>query len=183
MLGEFERYNERDAINHQTRIWINAERAAIDNPGSDIAALFRYWRERALIGDGLPLQADFRPPLSRVPWLDVETANPLHFQLHNHPAGVCGDWDSARLAEYPVPMHAKSCAMEYLRCKNRREPAYIHIRQKLLDVEREYAKLLLPVVDETGDVVRVYYAWRFTCDPIVLSTMNSSISTRDIHMN
>lgn len=171
MLGEIERLNEHDQDNHQTRIWVDTERAAVDHSGTDIASMFRYWRERALLEDGIPTLANFNPPIERTPWLDVTAENPLSYKLHNHPAGVCGDWDSKRLAEYPVPMHAKSCALEYYRCKTLKSPVYIHIQQKMLAVEREYAKVLLPIADEAGDITRVIYAWRFTREPITLSKM------------
>ena len=117
MLGEIERLNERDGENFQTRTWINAERANIDHAGTDIATLFRYWQERKFLENGLPKLVSFSPRAERSPWISVESTNPLNFRLHNHPAGICGDWDSARLAEYPVPMHAKSCALEYYKCK------------------------------------------------------------------
>lgn len=172
MLGEFERQNERDSTNYQTRIWIEADRAPIDHNGTDIATLFRYWQERSFLENGTPALADFRPPLSNLPWVDVTSIDPLWYTMRNHPAGVCGNWEATPFAGHPVPMHAKALAREYMFCKRLRAPAYIHIQQTMLGVEREYAKLLLPVADETGAITRIVYAWRFVRDPIILSRMN-----------
>lgn len=141
MLGEIQRLNEREAENFQTRTWINADRANVDHAGTEIADLFRYWQERSFLENGLPKLSEFYPHSELLPWIDVESANPLNFILHNHPAGVCGNWESTRIADYPVTMHAKACAVEYLRCKMLRQPIYIHTHQKMMSVEREYAKL------------------------------------------
>ncbi len=169
MLGEIERINERDAENYHTRTWINTERACIDNKGTDIEILFRYWRERTFLENGIPGQENFRPPLSRTPWVEVDMENPLHFVMRDHPAGVCGNWDATPFAKHPIPIHAKACAREYHSCKSHQMPVYIHTEQKMLGIEREYAKLLLPIADQTGTVARVVYAWCFIKDPIVLS--------------
>jgi hypothetical protein len=169
MLGEIERLNERAAENCQTRIWIDAERAGIDNKDTGIETLFRYWRERSFLEDGVPALTNFNPPMARTPWVDVGPDNPLRFVMRDHPAGVCGNWEAATFAEHAIPIHAKACAREYHNCKSLRAPTYIYTQQKMLGIEREYTKLLLPLADETGAVTRVVYAWRFIKDPIVLS--------------
>lgn len=172
MLGEIERLNEQNHETSQTRIWIDTERTAVDHHGTEIEILFRYWRERAFLEDDVPALANFYPPSERTPWVDVSAANPLAYTMRNHPAGICGDWNRTPFAEHPIPMHARACAREYYGCKSLRAPAYIYTQQKMLGVDREYAKLLLPVSDDTGTVTRIYYAWRFIREPIILSSMN-----------
>ena len=92
--------------------------------------------------------------------------------MRNHPAGVCGNWDGAPFADHAAQTHARALAREYFNCKTLRAPAYIHTEQTMLGVDREYAKLLVPLADETGAITRVAYAWRFVRDPIALSRTN-----------
>jgi len=169
MLGQIDRLDESDFGNRQTRITILPERAPVDHMGTDIAMLFRYWQERRLVDDGIPLAADFRSPVARSPWVDVSGDNPMYYTMHNPPAGVCGNWEERRFSDHPVRIHAKACAREYHDCKGWGEPVYIYTKQEMLGVDREYAKILLPLADETGHVTRVIYAWRFLSTPKILS--------------
>ena len=165
MLGQIDRLDETDFEDRQTRIAIDPGRAPVDHAGTGIAMLFRYWQERRLIDDGVPLAAEFRSLLEQYPWVDVSRSNPLNFIMHNHPAGVCGDWEGRRFADHPVRIHAKACAREYQNCKDRAAPVYVYTKQEMLGIDREYAKILLPLADEAGCVTRVVYAWRFLSVP------------------
>jgi hypothetical protein len=55
-------------------------------------------------------------------------------------------------------MHAQSCAFEFLDCKERQTPTFVHIEQKVFGVQRTYVKLMVPVANEEGTIVRVLYA-------------------------
>ena len=172
MLGEIERLNENELDNSQVRILIAAERAPIDHHSTNIDRLYRYWQERHLIDGDVPAESDFHPPVEQSPWVDVSVENPMNFMMNNHPAGVCGNWERKRFADHPVRIHAKACAREYYLCKQTRQPTYIYTRQEMLGINREYAKILLPLAGANGEISRVIYAWRFLSEPKILSRMN-----------
>ena len=111
-------------------------------------------------------------PVERTPWVDVDTENPLNYTMNNHPAGICGNWERTRFADHPVRIHAKACAREYHLCKESRQPTYIVTRQEMLGVDREYAKILLPLIGDDGKITQIVYAWRFLSEPKILSRMN-----------
>jgi hypothetical protein len=165
MLGQIDRLDESDFGDSQTRIVIDPARAPVDNTGTAISSLFRYWQERRLVTGGVPQASDFHPPTESSPWVDVAHTNPLHFRMHNHPAGICGNWDGRRFIEHPVRIHAKACAREYQNCKDRAAPVYVYTKQVMLGVDREYAKILLPLADDAGRITRIIYAWRFLSTP------------------
>jgi hypothetical protein len=61
------------------------------------------------------------------------------------------------LAEFPSKMHAKSLMLEHLRCKRWKVPLYHEIDQVINGIGRHYTRLMVPLVDETGTVTRIYY--------------------------
>lgn len=165
--GEIERTSEWDGKNSQTRIVIKPEQVYQDHPETELSELFGYWLERSSIEGEVPAIETFQPPYTALPWINISAENPMHFTMNNHPAGLCGNWNATRFAEYPVPIHAISCALEYYDCKMSRKPAYIHIRQKIFGVDREYAKLMVPVANKSGKVTHAYYAWRYLRFPVI----------------
>jgi hypothetical protein len=165
--GEISRTSDWDGENSQIRIVINLEQIYRNHPETNLSELLEYWRERSSIEGGIPSVENFQAPYKTLPWVDVSPANPMYFSMNNHPAGLCGNWNATRFAEYPIAIHAVSCAFEYYDCKVRREAAYIQIRQKIFGVDREYAKLMVPVADKNGKVTRAYYAWRHLRFPVI----------------
>ncbi|NKB59337.1 MAG: hypothetical protein GKS00_23690 [Alphaproteobacteria bacterium] len=120
-----------------------------------------------MIEDGVPSLQNFRLPNLDLPWVDLTAEDPMHFVMRNHPAGVTGDWSDTRLAEHPVSIHAYSCACEYLDCKTRQKPTFVHINQKVIGVERNYVRLAVPVSDKETAVTRIFYAIRFVTFPVI----------------
>ena len=57
-------------------------------------------------------------------------------------------------------MHYRACASEYLISIRERVPIYHEIDQAIGDISRHYVRLMLPVVDKMGRVVRLVYAVR-----------------------
>lgn len=128
--------------------------------------LFDYWQERRTgtvpTLDSFEPQGVFSPDdLKWVSWIDVDSSDPLNFVLQDHPGTVFGDWSGKALREYHIPHHARSCALEYLTCKTVQRPLYHEIRQTVGDVSRNYVRLLLPVVDRSRQITRLYYATRY----------------------
>ncbi len=167
MLGTVACSRGWDGENWQVRTELQPERVCIDQPDTDLAALFWYWQERSLLEDAVPSIENFRIPGLDLPWVELSTENPMHYVMRNHPAGITGDWSDTRLAEHPVSIHAQSCAFEYLDCKERKYPTFVHINQKVIGVERNYVRLAAPVSDEGGTITRIYYAFRFVTFPVI----------------
>ncbi|NKB59336.1 MAG: hypothetical protein GKS00_23685 [Alphaproteobacteria bacterium] len=168
MQGEIARTSDWEGESWQVRTEIMPERVCIDQRDTDLAELFWYWQERLMLEDGVPSIENFRFPGSDLPWIELEPEDPMRFVIRNHPANAAtGDWSNFRIAEHPVSMHAQCCAFEYLDCKERQEPTFIHIDQKILGVHRTYAKLMVPVADKNGAIIRAYYAVRLLRFPVV----------------
>lgn len=158
LRGQIARSSGWDGVHWQTRTEIEPERVCIDLPDSQLAELFWYWQERSMLENSVPSMANFRFPGEKLPQVELESEDPMRFMLRNHPGNpATGDWSNTRLIEHPVPMHAQACACEYLDCKERQVPTFIHIEQKILGVQRTYVKLTVPVANKKGAVDRAFY--------------------------
>lgn len=167
MRGELARSSAWDGKSWQARTEIRPEMVRSDYPDTDLETLYWYWQERSMLEGGVPGIDSFRPPVPDLPWIDMRADDPLHYVMRNHPAGVAGDWTGVRLGDYPVPIHGIACAHEYLDCKERRFPTYVVIDQKLRGIARRYARLAVPLADETGAVTRAVYAFHFLRFPVI----------------
>lgn len=107
----------------------------------------------------VPSIRDFDPQRNDLSWVDVTPMDPLQFKFGNHVGRLTGDWTGRRLSEHDVTMHAVATGLEYLACKEREYPTFVHIDQKIMGIERNYLKLTVPLADETGIVTRVVYAF------------------------
>jgi hypothetical protein len=95
-----------------------------------------------MLENGVPSIESFCFPGSDLTWVDLEREDPMQFVIRNHPVtATIGNWSNTRFAEHPVAMHAQSYAFENLDCKERQEPSFIHVDQKILGIHRIYAKL------------------------------------------
>lgn len=136
--------------------------------GGPLFTMHDYWQAKCRRHD-LPEATDFPPhrPLppsaaSRVSWVDADSEDPFDFMIRNHrgPTPGLGKFTDHPIGEHPSPMNARSCAAEYLLCIGSRHPIYHEIDQVLGGLVRRYMRLLLPVVDATGTVVRLVYVTR-----------------------
>jgi len=93
-------------------------------------------------------------------WIDASPDNPFNFVLHNHPGNFVGNLSNHVLNEYPFRMHARSCAAEYWECKTEAQPAAHYFNQELGGQQREYLRLMFPIVDACGKVTKIVYAVR-----------------------
>lgn len=93
-------------------------------------------------------------------WIDVTSDNPYDFVVHNHPGTVIGGRSDIVIKEYPVRMHARSCAAEYWECKTEAQPIAHYVSQEFEGVQREYVRLMIPITESSGKVRKIVYAVR-----------------------
>lgn len=168
MRGAIARSSGWDGENWQVRTEIKPEQVCIDQRGTDLAELFWYWQERSMLENGVPSIESFRFPGSDLIWVELESDDPMRFIIRNHPVNATiGNWSNTRLEEHPIAMHAQSCAFEYLDCKERKKPTFIQVDQRILGIHRIYTKLMVPIADKNGAIVRAYYAVRLLRFPVI----------------
>ena len=61
---------------------------------------------------------------------------------------------------------ATATAMEYNACKHARAPMYHEIEQIIGGVMRHYTRIVLPVADRHGKVVKLYCGFRRVREPV-----------------
>lgn len=174
LRGQIARSSGWDGVHWQTRTEIEPERVCIDLHGSPLADLFWYWQERSMLENSVPSVESFRFPGENLPWVELDSEDPMQFMLRNHPGNpATGDWSDTRLIEHPVQMHAQSCAFEYLDCKGRQTPTFVHIEQKILGVQRTYVKLTVPVANKQGAIARAFYAVKLIGYQVIYGGLSS----------
>ncbi len=130
--------------------------------------LHYYWSSLQIEKDGLPKISEFHPGKilpnagkCKVGWIDSSAEDPNNFVMRDHPdnpiQGFGRELSGKVLAEFPSKMHAKSLMLEYLRCKRWKVPLYHEIDQVINGIGRHYTRLMVPLVDQTGTVTRIYY--------------------------
>lgn len=137
-----------------------------------VKSLFQYWHARCRNGR-LPLADGFAPkavldPINArwVSWVDVAHDNPLNFVLFDHPGAYVGNFSNRALISHPFKPHAARCAFEYEFCKRTQQPLYHELTQTVDGWHRSYVRLLLPTVDKSGKVQKLFYATRYLTEPI-----------------
>lgn len=180
MFQELERITEQRAGIFQERRMLQIEqmldRELNHQTGRDTAvkALFRYWQ--AMCANGHPPFAnDFTPkaklnPLDArwVSWIDVTQENPFNFILYDHPGAFFGNHSHKALIQHPFKLHAARCAFEYEFCKRIGQPTYHEITQSVGNCHRSYVRLLLPTVNISGKVQKLFYATRYLTEPVAI---------------
>ena len=168
-----------DGSDETCRLLFSLNTFAEREAGSHLDTLLFFWE--AMRGDGrqLPLARDFRPELVFAPtiatWVHgVETAteNPANYVMRDHDNGGRVPYTirmaDRRLAEYPRRLHAQGCMREYQMCRILRRPLYHEIDHITAGVARHYTRILLPLADEAGAVVRIAYGIRLLEQPFQL---------------
>lgn len=112
-----------------------------------------------MLENGVPRLQNFRLPNSDFSLVEVTADDPLNFVWRHHVGRVPGNWTGMRLGDHAVRIHARATALEYIDCRERRYPTFVHIHQKIIGVERNYVKLTAPLADESGAVAHVVYAF------------------------
>jgi hypothetical protein len=180
MYQELERITEQRAGIVQERRMLQIDqmldREINHQTGKDttVKALFRYWRAkcgngRSPFADEFTPRAIFNPKDTRwVSWIDVTPDNPFNFRLYDHPGAFFGNYSRTVLLHHPFKLHAARCAFEYELCKRIQQPIYHEITQTVGHYHRSYVRLLLPTVDRSGNVEKLFYATRYLTEPVAV---------------
>ncbi|NKB57901.1 MAG: hypothetical protein GKS00_16380 [Alphaproteobacteria bacterium] len=168
MYGILRRQYEESGTDQQERLMLSFDKMFSRERDTALGDLFSYWRLKCAGTSNLPNMNEFSsrsllPQSARrfTSWLETETSNPLGFVLRNHPKLTAfGDHSNHRLGELTFKMNAKAIIKEYLYCKSLQRPLYHEIEQTVESNSRHFVRLLLPVVDDSGDVTRLVYAVR-----------------------
>jgi hypothetical protein len=178
MYQELERVIEdRDGIVQERRMlqieqMLDREINLQTGKNTAVKSLFQYWHESHRNGR-LPSEDEFTPKAVLNPadagwlsWVDVTQEDPFNFVLHDHPGAYVGDFSHKALISHPFKPHAVRCAFEYEFCKRTQQPIYHEITQTVGRWHRSYVRLLLPTVDKTGKIQKLFYATRYLTEPV-----------------
>ena len=166
----------RDGADETCRLLYSLNSFAERESGSPLDTLLFFWE--AMRGDGrrLPLVKDFRPDMVFGPnitnWVhavDTRVDDPANFVMRDHDNNGVVPYTvrmaDRRLAEYPRRLHAEGCMREYQMCRILKRPLYHEIDHITAGVARHYMRILLPLADEAGTVVRIAYGIRLVEQP------------------
>jgi len=167
MYGVLKRLVESEGKDQQERLMLSIDKMLPREQNDAIGQLFEYWRHKSL-PNGLPCVNDFdyksslsADTLRKVSWADVTAEDPFNFVTHEHvKLTAFRDASNCRLRDLPSRMHYRACASEYLLSIRMRQPIFHDIDQTVGSISRNYLRLMLPVADENGRVVRLVYAVR-----------------------
>lgn len=157
-----------DGNDLQVRTLYDLNAFAERETGGHLDILHYYWSSVQIEREGLPALSEFRPEAvlpngeaCKVGWIDTTPEDPNNFIMQDHPnnriAGLGRELSGKVLSEFPNKMHAKSLVLEYLRRKRWKVPLYHEIDQVINGVARHYTRLMVPLVDEAGNVTRIFY--------------------------
>ena len=132
---------------------------------------YYYWEAIGQGGNAASNFSNFRPfevfpssMVSRISWVETSDPNPENFILRNHCGGAMlslyGSMEGTRLGDYPNRMHRDATMAEYQLCKQLRRPLYHEFNQILAGIPRHYRRILMPLLNERGEVVRIAYSFR-----------------------
>lgn len=167
MYGVLKRLVESEGQDQQERLMLCIDKMLPREQNNAIGQLFEYWRYKSL-PDGLPRVNDFdyksalpEDVLRKICWADVSAEDPFNFVTRDHAKLTAfQDASNHRLRDLPSRMHYRACASEYMLSIKMRKPIFHDIDQTVGSISRNYMRLMLPVADETGRVVRLVYAVR-----------------------
>lgn len=93
--------------------------------------------------------------------IDLSHENPFKYKIDKHLHISIKELNGLRLAEHPLPNHARMCGMEYLLAKETSQPVCHYVNQLVGGWEREYLRIILP---DSGSA-RACYALRYLKPP------------------
>ena len=171
ILRPLDRLHENDGFDDQSRFLLSLNDFAERESSTLLDTIFYYWDALRGGSDKVPNVRHFElrnvfgqntpDPLSAVV---TDTANPRNFVLVNHGTSQLGpfgaDLEGKRLRDVPSVIHARATAQEYQQCKLLRRPLYDEIDQVIGGISRHYVRIMLPLANDQGDVVKIAYGIR-----------------------
>ncbi len=167
MYGVLKRLVETEGQDQQERLMLSIDKMLPREQNNAIGQLFEYWRFKSL-PNGLPCVTDFDyksalspETLRNISWADVTAEDPFNFITREHvKLTAFQDASNRRLRDLPSRMHYRACASEYLLSIKMRQPIFHDIDQSVGSISRNYLRLMLPIADESGRVIKLVYAVR-----------------------
>lgn len=172
MHSPIETVSETIGFDEQTRSLYSLEAFKAREKGTVLMHFYHYWVTLPIGQGGIPHEDVCRPKehlppnvAARVSWIDTSAEDPQQFIVRDHVAstipGLGIELSDRPLCDIPaLDMHTTACAVEYLFCKHERTPMYHEIEQLISGLKRHYTRIMLPVMNDAGDVNRIYYATR-----------------------
>jgi len=178
--------HENDGQDDQSRFLISLNDFAERESGTLLDTIFYYWD--ALRGDGRELpnvrHFDLRDIFGEASQdsmsaVITKATDPENFVLVNHGTSQLGpfgaDLEGKRLCDVPSAIHARASAFEYQQCKSLRRPFYHEVDQVIGGISRHYVRIMLPLVDDRGDVVKIAYGIRALEPNYYMTPKNSAV--------
>lgn len=168
MLGVLQRRIEQSGGDEQERLMLSFDKLFSREKNNPLWELFHFWQNAASKHDGVPRvdEFDYKAKLPEsvkryISWSDVTPVDPFNFVSHDH-VNLTNfrNHSNRRLGDYPAPMHARACAIEYLHCIRTRQPTYYEIDQTIGTINRHMVRMMVPVADQSGTVSKLIYAVR-----------------------
>lgn len=163
-----DRLSNREGDDEQCRLLFSLNTFAERERDTVPDMLYYYWD--SLRGDGrrIPRLADFRPrqvfgPQANllIRGVDVRAEDPTHFIMRDHPGGpispLPNGLEGKPMSAFPCRIHVAATLAEYQLCKTLRRPLYHELFQVACGIPRHYTRILLPLADDSGRVVRLAY--------------------------
>ena len=102
---------------------------------SPIIEAYERWKQDSLLNAG--------EPAALCGVIDLSYENPSNYMIDKHPNISIKQLAGLRLAEHPLPNHARMCGMEYLNAKETGQPVCHYVNQIVGGWEREYLRIIL----------------------------------------
>lgn len=145
--------------------------------GTHLDTLFYYWDALRGGGPGVPHVDEFRPDLVFGPemnrWVcgvDTRFMDPENFVIRKRDqAGIIPHairMSNRRISEYPTRLYAEHCMREYQKMKEIRQPQYHEIEHLSAGVWRQHSRIMMPLCDDTGEIVHLAYGYRLLDIPV-----------------
>ena len=160
-----------DGTDEQRRSHFPMNDFAEEEYGTFMDTLFYYWQSMRMPHSLIPMVSSFRPweifseaDMERYHGVDVRPVEPPNFVMREHPGGKvadrCGNISDRPISQFPSRIHAEACSADYNLCRTLGFPQYHEVDQIVCGYSRRYRRLLLPLTDEKGKIVRLAYVVR-----------------------
>ena len=139
--------------------------------GTVLGRVYEFWESLPRNDSGLPVISDehlfngaTEDSLQWMSVIDTQSDNPMEFVIQacgkRQLPEYCTDTADICVIDIPCLFHAIQLAIECLTCKHDRSAAYHVINQTIGGRRSHYARLLLPVGDAEGNVVKILHIVR-----------------------